>query len=77
VNGVGKYTILVTNTSTTNKFTDPIIITDILPSNLHYKNFGGNGWSCNGDGKIVCTNDTDITPTKSFTPADYLSKQKI
>ncbi|MGB9668885.1 MAG: sortase domain-bontaining protein [Anaerolineales bacterium] len=61
VNGVGVYTITITNTSSSSDYVLPIIITDSLPSNLHYKEYGGIHWTC--DARVVCTNTTGITAT--------------
>ncbi|MGB9673856.1 MAG: DUF11 domain-containing protein, partial [Anaerolineales bacterium] len=80
VNGVGVYTITITNTSISDSVF-PIIITDSLPSNLHFKGYGGSNWTC--DARVVCTNTTGIAAsgkssitisvTSTFTNSQYVT----
>lgn len=85
INGVGVYTITITNTSKTQTYTLPIIITDILPNNLHYMGFGGTNWTC--DARVVCTNTAGIlasnksvltiSVTSTFTNSQFVTNTVI
>ena len=78
------YTITITNKDTM-PYTPTIIITDILPNNLHYMGFGGTNWTC--DARVVCKNTAEIpasdksvltiSVTSTFTNSQFVTNTVI